>query len=60
MRNHFTSEVFVDPCWRAPAQRPNRAEMSRVAFVGLVAGWSGFSTGMLFTLIFARLFGWGD
>jgi hypothetical protein len=61
MRNHFTSEVFVDPCWRAPAQRPNRAEMSRVAFVGLVAGWrSGFLNGMLFILIFVRLFGWGD
>jgi hypothetical protein len=59
MRNHFTSGVFVDPCRRAPARRADRAEMSRVAFVGLVAGWSGFSSGMLFILIFVRLFGWG-
>jgi hypothetical protein len=60
MRNHFISEFFVDPRWRAPAQRPNRAAMSRVAFVGLVAGWIGFLSGMLFILIFIRLLGWGD
>jgi hypothetical protein len=59
MRNHFISGVFVDPCWRAPAQRPNRAEMSRVAFAGLVAGRSGRLSGMLFILIFVHLFGWG-
>lgn len=59
MRTHFASQFFVDPCWRAPAQRPNRAEMSRVAFVGLLAGWSGFLIGMLFVLVFVRLFGGG-
>ena len=60
MRNHFTSEVFVDPCWRAPARRSNRAEMSRMAFIGFVAGCTGFLSGMLFILIFIRLFGWGN
>ena len=60
MRNHLTSEVFVDPCWRALARRSNRAEMSCVAFVGFVAGRRGFLSGTLFILIFVRLFGWGD
>jgi len=59
MRTRLASEFFVDPCWRTPALRPNRAEMSRSAFVGLVAGWSGFLSGMLFILVFVRLFGWG-
>ena len=59
MRTHFASRFFVDPSWRAPALRPNRAEMSRAAYVGLVAGWSGFSSGMLFILVFVRLFGRG-
>ncbi len=59
MRTRLASEFFVDPCWRTPALRPNRAEMSRSAFVGLVAGWSGFLSGMLFILVFVRLFGRG-
>ena len=59
MRTHFASQIFVEPCWRTPALRPNRAEMSRAAFVGLVAGWSGFLSGMLFILVFVRLFGRG-
>jgi hypothetical protein len=57
MRTHLACRFFVDSCWRAPAQRPNHAEMSRVVFVGLVAGWSGFLIGMLFVLVFVRLFG---
>jgi hypothetical protein len=60
MRTRLASEFFVDPCWRTPALRPNRAEMSRAAFIGLVAGWSGCLSGMLFILVFVRLFGWGD
>jgi hypothetical protein len=59
MRTHLESQFFVDPCWRTPALRPNRAEMFPAAFVGLVAGWSGFLSGMLFILIFVRLFGRG-
>jgi hypothetical protein len=55
MRTRLASEFFVDPCWRTPALRPNRAEMSRAAFVGLVAGWSCFLSGMLFILLFIRL-----
>ena len=38
MRTRLASEFFVDPYWRTAALRPNRAEMSRAAFVGLVAG----------------------
>ena len=60
MRTRLASEFFVDPCWRTPALRPNRAEMSRAAFIGLVAGWSGCLSGILFILVFVRLFGWGD
>jgi hypothetical protein len=48
------SQFFVDPYWRVPALRPNRAEMSRAAFVGLVAGWSGCVGGMLFILVLLR------
>jgi hypothetical protein len=59
MRTRLASEFFVDPCWRTPALRPNRAEMSGAVFVGLVAGWSGFLTGMLFILVSVRLFSWG-
>lgn len=56
MRTRLASEFFVDPYWRTAALRPNRAEMSRAAFVGLVAGWSGFLSGMLFILVFVRPF----
>jgi hypothetical protein len=58
MRAHFTFQSFVDPCWRKPALRPNRAEMSPAAFVGLVAGWSGCVSGMLFISLLVRLLGW--
>jgi hypothetical protein len=59
MRTRFASEFFVDPCWRPPALRPNRAEMSRAAFIGLVVGWSCFVSGLLLISILVRLFGWG-
>ena len=37
MRPRLTSYRFVDPAWRAPSLRPNGAEMSRNAFLALVA-----------------------
>lgn len=58
MRTHFLSTFFVDPSWRVPALRPNRAEMSPAAFVGLVAGWSGCVSGMLFVSVLVRMVGW--
>jgi hypothetical protein len=60
MRSRVAPEFFVDPGWRKPAHHPNHAEMSRAAFVGLVAGWCGYVSVLLFISVFVRLLGWGD
>jgi hypothetical protein len=52
MRTHF---VFVDPDWRSPAQRPNRADMSRTAFLRLVVRWSAGVSGLLLIPLLAQL-----
>jgi hypothetical protein len=53
----LASDWFIEPCWRVPALRPNRAEMSRVAFFGLVVVWSGALSSILCVAILIRLFG---
>jgi hypothetical protein len=53
----LVSDRFIDPHWRVPALRPNRAEMSRAAFLGLIVVWSGAVTSMLCVAIVVRLFG---
>lgn len=37
----LATDCFVEPSWRAPALRPNDAEMSRTAFLALVTSWCG-------------------
>ena len=56
MQNHFRSSWFIAPAWRVPALRPNRAEMSPAAFLGLVAIWGGAVSGMLCVAILLRVF----
>jgi hypothetical protein len=56
MRKLFASECFVDPAWRTPALRPNRADMSRTAFRRLIAAWSGSVAGLLLVMILIRQF----
>lgn len=56
MRTRFATDCFVDPAWRAPMLRPNRADMSRGMFVRLVAAWSGASCSLLLASILVRLF----
>jgi hypothetical protein len=56
MRKLFASDCFVDPAWRTPALRPNRADMSAAAFVRLVASWSGAVSGLLLVMILLRQF----
>jgi hypothetical protein len=56
MWKDLTSNWFVEPCWRVPALRPNRAEMSRAAFFGLVGVWSGAVSSILCVVILIRLF----
>lgn len=53
----WTRGWFVEPVFRAPALRPNRAEMSPAAFIGLVAAWSSMVGGLLCAAIVARMFG---
>ena len=53
----LTSDWSIEPCWRKPALRPNRAEMSPAAFVGLVGIWSGMLLSMLCVAILVRVFG---
>ena len=52
-----TSNCFVDPAWRVPSLRPNGAEMSRSAFLALVASWCGAVGVLLFAAIVIRLAG---
>jgi hypothetical protein len=47
----------VDPDWRAPTLRPNRAEMSRSAFFALVTSWCGGLGALLVAAIIVRLVG---
>ncbi len=53
----LASDWFLEPLWRVPALRPNRADMSRIAFFGLIAAWSGAVGGMFCLATVARLFG---
>jgi hypothetical protein len=55
MWTRLASDCFVDPAWRAATQRPNRAEMSRAAFLALVAGWCGTLGGLLLVAIVIRV-----
>jgi hypothetical protein len=57
MRTLFSSNCFVDPAFRKPGLRPNNAEMSPAAFVGLVAAWSAALIGMLLIAIVLRVVG---
>jgi hypothetical protein len=57
MSKGLASNWFIEPCWRKPSLRPNHADMSRAAFFGLVAIWSGLVCGMLSVVILVRVFG---
>jgi hypothetical protein len=57
MRTLFSSTCFIDPAFRKPSLRPNHAEMSPAAFIGLVAAWSGVLIGMLLIVILLRVTG---
>ena len=57
MRTYFATDCFVEPCCRAPTLRPNRADMSRGAFVALLGAWSGVLGGLLVASMLVRLFG---
>lgn len=47
MWTRLATDCFVDPDWRAPTLRPNRAEMSRTAFLALVTSWCGALSALL-------------
>ena len=53
----MTSDCFVEPDWRVPGVRPNRAEMSRAAFLQLVAAWCGALTTLLLVAVAIRIIG---
>jgi hypothetical protein len=56
MWKRVSPEWFLEPCWRVPALRPNRAEMSRAAFLCLVGTWSGAVSSLLLVMILIRVF----
>jgi hypothetical protein len=51
----LASDCFVEPDYRVPSLRPNRAEMSRAAFLGLVTSWCGALGAVLLAAIIVRL-----
>lgn len=57
MWTRLASDCFVDPAWRAATLRPNRAEMSRLAFLALVGGWVSALSGLLLVAIVVRAVG---
>jgi len=57
MWTRLASDCFVEPGWRAPMLRPNRAEMSRAAFLALSISWCGALGGVLVAAIVVRLVG---
>jgi hypothetical protein len=57
MWKDLASDWFIEPCWRVPALRPNRGEMSRAAFFGLIGIWSGALSSILCVVILIRLSG---
>jgi hypothetical protein len=57
MWTRLATDCFVDPDWRAPTLRPNRAEMSRSAFFALVTSWCGGLGALLAAAIIVRLVG---
>jgi hypothetical protein len=54
MWTRLATDCFVDPDWRAPGLRPNRAEMSRTAFLALVTSWCGGLGALLVVAIALR------
>ena len=59
MPNHLVSQPFVAamPRPRAPSWRARDAEMSRLEFIGLVAGWSTAVVVVLALSVFIRFIG---
>jgi hypothetical protein len=55
MWTRIVTDCFVEPDWRAPRLRPNRADMSRDAFRALVTIWCVALGVMLLTGIVLRL-----
>ena len=55
MWTRLASDCFVEPDCRAPTLRPNRAEMSRDAFLALVASWCGALGALLVVAIALRV-----
>jgi hypothetical protein len=52
----LASDWFIEPYWRKPSLRPNRAEMSPAAFLGLVVIWGGAVSAILCVATLARVF----
>jgi hypothetical protein len=57
MRKGLASDRFIEPCWRKPSLRPNRADMSPATFFGLVGTWSAVPCSMLCVAILLHVFG---
>ena len=57
MWTRLAPDCFVEPCCRTPMLRPNRAEMSRAAFLALATSWCGALGGVLVAAIVVRLVG---
>ena len=59
MPNHLVSQPFVAamPRPRAPSWRARDADMTRLEFIGLVAGWSTAVVGVLALSVFIRFIG---
>jgi len=51
------TDCFVEPACRTPMLRPNRAEMSRNAFLALVTSWCAALGGLLLVAVLVRLIG---
>jgi hypothetical protein len=53
----LASNWFIEPCWRKPVLRSNRADMARAAFLCLVGTWSSAVSSLLLAMILVRVFG---
>ena len=55
VRNHLVSHSLARP--RAPSWRARHADMTRMEFIGLVAGWSSALVAVLALSVFIRFIG---
>jgi hypothetical protein len=57
MPNRLVSQSFAAASPRAPSWRARRADMTRMEFIGLVAGWSTAVAVVLALSVFIRFIG---